>query len=394
MLSSVPETPSNDASPLITGNTGEARPVHRYAIEFTGSGSEYFRIWIVNLLLTLVTLGLYYPWAKVRRLKYFYGNTRVAGHALDFHGDPKRMLRGFLLMAGLFMLYNAASYASPAAGGLAALVFMGIWPALLRASWQFRLANTSWRGLRFQFTGSLKDSYLTFLVPVLAMVGLFVASAVLMAVHPALGIIPLLAIYAVVPYMFYRLKAYQHRHYAYAQLQSEFRASFGDVGKVFLKTAGLLMLMALVGGALVGLLIGLGTLSAPGQAGGSMKALFAMLPVLVVFFFVMQIVPLPYFQSRMQNLLWTQTGNRDVRFKSQLDFTPLLKQTLLNWVLIILTLGLYWPFAAVAMARLKLQAVSVHMRADVNQLVGRQQAVRREGIGDAAADLAGIDLGL
>jgi hypothetical protein len=51
---------------------------HHVPIEFTGSGSEYFRIWIVNLLLTLVTFGIYYPWAKVRRLRYFYGNTLVA----------------------------------------------------------------------------------------------------------------------------------------------------------------------------------------------------------------------------------------------------------------------------------------------------------------------------
>lgn len=64
---------------------------HHVPIEFTGSGSEYFRIWIVNLLLTLVTLGIYYPWAKVRRLRYFYGNTLVAGHALwTFTASPRR----------------------------------------------------------------------------------------------------------------------------------------------------------------------------------------------------------------------------------------------------------------------------------------------------------------
>ena len=50
-------------------------------LEFTGSGSEYFRIWIVNLLLTLVTLGLYYPWAKVRRLRYFYAVPQRPGDA-------------------------------------------------------------------------------------------------------------------------------------------------------------------------------------------------------------------------------------------------------------------------------------------------------------------------
>ena len=46
------------------------------AIEFSGDGGEYFRIWIVNLALSVVTLGIYSAWAKVRRLRYFYGSTR------------------------------------------------------------------------------------------------------------------------------------------------------------------------------------------------------------------------------------------------------------------------------------------------------------------------------
>ena len=72
-------------------------------VRFTASGSEYFRIWISNLLLTLLTLGLYHPWAKVRKLRYFYGNTWVGDHAFDFHGDPKRMLRGTLHEAEAFI---------------------------------------------------------------------------------------------------------------------------------------------------------------------------------------------------------------------------------------------------------------------------------------------------
>ena len=41
-------------------------------LSFTGTGSEYFRIWIVNLLFTILTLGIYSAWAKVRKLRYFY----------------------------------------------------------------------------------------------------------------------------------------------------------------------------------------------------------------------------------------------------------------------------------------------------------------------------------
>jgi len=50
-------------------------------IRFTGSGSEYFRIWAVNPLLILVTLGLYLPFAKGRRIRHFHANTLVDGQA-------------------------------------------------------------------------------------------------------------------------------------------------------------------------------------------------------------------------------------------------------------------------------------------------------------------------
>ncbi len=63
-------------------------------LRFTGSGAEYFGIWIVNLLLTIVTLGIYSAWAKVRRLQYFYRHTEVAGSSFDFHGSPTRILIG------------------------------------------------------------------------------------------------------------------------------------------------------------------------------------------------------------------------------------------------------------------------------------------------------------
>src|SRR5437763_13698019 len=82
---------------------------HRLDIRFTGSGSEYFRIWIVNLLLTIVTLTLYYPWAKVRRLRYFYGNTLVDGQPLGFHAEPAKMLRGYLLVGAMVLLYGVGS---------------------------------------------------------------------------------------------------------------------------------------------------------------------------------------------------------------------------------------------------------------------------------------------
>ena len=41
--------------------------LNREYFRFHGNGAEYFRIWIVNFLLTLLTLGVYSAWAKVRK---------------------------------------------------------------------------------------------------------------------------------------------------------------------------------------------------------------------------------------------------------------------------------------------------------------------------------------
>ncbi|OYZ81700.1 MAG: hypothetical protein B7Y03_12095 [Polaromonas sp. 24-62-144] len=50
--------------------------IDRHRVSFTGSGGDYFRLWLSNLLLTLVTLGIYTPWARRRRIQYFFRNTR------------------------------------------------------------------------------------------------------------------------------------------------------------------------------------------------------------------------------------------------------------------------------------------------------------------------------
>jgi len=69
---------------------GQHDPVRRpsmrtYPFEFHGKTGEYFKIWIVNLFLTIVTLYVYSAWAKVRTKRYFYGNTTVDGSSFEYH---------------------------------------------------------------------------------------------------------------------------------------------------------------------------------------------------------------------------------------------------------------------------------------------------------------------
>lgn len=369
-------------------------------IVFTGSGSEYFRIWIVNLLLTLVTLGIYYPWAKVRRLRYFYGNTLVDGAALDFHGDPKKMLKGSALVAVLFGLYSLAGQFSPVAGLIALVLVALIGPALLRASMQFRLANTSWRGLRFRFKGSMPEVYravLPLYAPAVLILGYAAMAApdtgedTAAATRFGLTMLGLLVLMLVVqPWTLWKLKQYQHNHYAFATVQTRFTATPWSFYKLGLKVCGFALLaIALPVAAIAALVF---TAPSPSQGLRGLGPLATMLPFLLMLLVLVAVKP--YAVSRTQNLVWNHTGGDQLQFHSALRLVPLLWLTVKNWLLVLVTLGLYWPFAAIAMARLRLQAVSIETYIAPGTLVGQRTHGSQDAAGDAAGDMLGFDLGL
>lgn len=374
----------------------------RHPIEFTASGSEYFRIWIVNLLLILVTLGIYLPWAKVRKLKYFYSNTWVGGDALDFHGEPLKMLRGTLIAAGFLVAYSVGSNFSGWAALLAALAFVALWPALFRAAMRFRLANTSWRGLRFHFAGDTAGAYACMLPP-LALALLPVALAGAMAGAPgggevqqalpavAAGVIGLgmMIFVAGLPYFLWRVKRYQHDNYAIGGLQTRLKADVGVLYGIFIKLIGLSLAAFLIA------IVVFGGLAFAGRKGGT-GATFVLLAVVLGFgaILLFNILPKSYLQVRLQNLLWSTTGNELMRFDSRLLLKRYLGLQCKNYLLILLTLGLYWPFAVVNTRRAQIEAVELQTRIGLDQI---SQVARREdpgATGDMAADLFGLDIGM
>jgi uncharacterized membrane protein YjgN (DUF898 family) len=96
----------------------------------------------------------------------------------------------------------------------------------------------------------------------------------------------------------------------------------------------------------------------------------------------------------MQNMVWTATRSQSIGFESRLRFRSLMWLTLKNWVLVALTLGLFRPFAAVNTARLRLQAMTVTLSADVDAWQTQAAASNQDATGDIAGDFFGIDMGL
>lgn len=349
--------------PIVMGEGGG----ERVPLEFTGRGGEYFGIWIVNLLLTILTLGIYSAWAKVRRLQYFYRNTQLAGASFDYHGSPRAILKGRLIAVALLIAYQVAGSLHPGLGLLVAVALALVLPRLLLRSLQFRLANSSYRGLRFRFDARLKDAYRVFLGwPVLAFV----------------------TIYLLAPFCHQRLKQFQHGHAAFGQTRFSFTAPVRAFYALYFKMAGVLVLggvlIAVLGASLHGAALALGG----GRLGAGLTALFPLLAVLVLLFFIR-----PFFEALSQNLVWNHTQLGEHRFVSTASVWRLFWIRLTNLVAVLFTLGLYHPFAVIRLLRYRLQTVSVLAAGDLGAFVaGSADPVAATG--EETAELFDIDIAL
>ncbi len=138
-----------------TANDGE------HAIVFEGDPGPFIGLVAKNLLLTIITLGIYRFWAKAAVRRYLWSRTRVLGDTLEWRGTGMQLFLGALLafaLVGLpFVLLSFAFQAMLAAKNFlaAGLLYLALIVGLLYIvnvglyrSWRYLLAWTSWRGIR------------------------------------------------------------------------------------------------------------------------------------------------------------------------------------------------------------------------------------------------------
>ncbi len=80
---------------------------------FRGTAREYFGIWLTNIVLTILTLGIYSAWADVRTRRYFYGNTILDGETLDYTAKPISLLKGRAIVFGVILAAAIGNHVFP-----------------------------------------------------------------------------------------------------------------------------------------------------------------------------------------------------------------------------------------------------------------------------------------
>lgn len=414
-----------------TPDSAETR--HRFV--FSGKGGEYFGIWIVNILLSIITIGIYSAWAKVRRLHYFYRNTQVAGSSFDFHARPIDILKGRLIALGAYVAFIGLSKLSVTASLVLALLLFAVIPYFAYKSLRFRYRNSSWRQIRFNFRGKVPGAYGAFFGWPLA---------------------ALFSAYALAPIAHHQATAYTLGNGALGATPATFSAKMWDFYKVYFKTAGLFLLLMLLVAAPIWFaaskmsipwksLLQNAAIESPqsysalakqptgrtaepdaipgaadskeavaGKEANETKEaddeddkqeeaaattdlpayLKAMLPLFLIGFYLLAFLAIgPYFSARIGNVIWNGTRLGPMRFASTLSARRLSFLTITNWLGIIFTLGFFKPFAAVRMARYRAESlcliaagpIAVHAQVAAGKVNAR---------GEEIAEMFDVDIGL
>lgn len=352
--------PADNAATPADARYPAPRPL---GLSFTGSGSEYFRIWIVNVLLTIVTFGIYSAWAKVRTLQYFYRNARLDGASFDYHGKPSAILKGRAIVLALAFAFQIASNVSPFLALAMLVALLAVFPLLLVRSLRFRMANSSYRGLRFGFTGRDAEAYRVFVLWPLA----------------ALFTLGLLG-----PLAHQRFKRYQHDHTRFGTAPFAFSAGAGDFYGVYLRAFGMVVAVVAIAGV-SGFVLGATT---SGKLGTALS-----LGIAVAGFYLALLAVSPYLMARLQNIVWNHTTLAPHAFRSEVKAGRMVFIFVTNLIAIALTLGLFLPFARVRSARYRLECVTMLAAGPLDSFVAGE--VSQVGaLGEAAVDWYDIDIAL
>lgn len=344
----------------------------QYPMQFTGRGGEYFVIWIVNIALTLLTLGIYSAWAKVRTMRWFYGHTLIDNQTFTYLATPMQVLKGRLIALAALVAYYAASFYSPMLALVLMFIFLIATPWIVVSSLRFQARMSAYRGLRFDFTGSVGEA-----------ARIYIGLSLL--IIPTLGLI--------LPYLAYRQLKFIADNTMYGQTASRYQGTSKPFWGVYLFALVLvLMLLPLA-------VIGLGIYQAAGMkaAGLSQEVALASIRTSIVggvfLFYLMTLVAGAMIMARTANLLYNATTLGPVGFQSNQRARDLIWLYFSNLVLIALTIGIFIPWAKVRLARYRADHLTLTGPENLSEFAAGQQQ-SSTATGAEMADLFDLNIGL
>jgi uncharacterized membrane protein YjgN (DUF898 family) len=341
----------------------------RYPVEFTAAAGEYFRIWIVNLALSIVSLGIYSAWAKVRKRRYFYSHTRIDGEGFEYLANPIAILKGRLIAFALFGMFYAVSHFAPLYQFILWIPLAVAAPWLVVRSLAFNAYNSAYRNIRLRFHGTYKECLKLVL---------------------GYGLLMLVTFLIAFPFMKRRMTRFVAENHAYGVTRLMLGEGFG---RPFVNAYFAAWGLSLLGFAGIGLLAaGLAFLISAG--GGDIKGntpILALAPVFVVY--GMMFLLYGYIRARTINAVFNNLRVGPVRFESVLRARKLIWLYVSNIVVIVLSVGLATPWAVVRTMRYRASRLTAIAAGPLDSFV-QGESQQLSATGEEVGEMFDIDFGL
>ncbi len=332
------------------------------SIEFKGAGFEYFKIWIVNIFLTIITLGIYSAWAKVRNKQYFYGNTIVEGSSFHYTAKPIAILKGRLIAFAMFAVYSGINQVNPLLGGVVFIILMSFFPWIIVRSLKFNARNSVFRNVRFNFDAKAKDAAIVFLLwPIL--------------IPLTLGLI--------MPYIWYKQSKFFVNHSSYGTSSFEFSAGVKDYYKIFLNIFLVLFGFAMVIFVLINVL---GLTDSPELQQQIVPFFVPVMMLVYLFIFA-------YSATALSNLFFNATTIQAHGFNAKLQLPQMAWLYFSNTLGIVLTLGLFIPWAQVRIAKYRTSCLTLNMNGSLDNFVNDEQQ-QVSALGEQVGEVFDMDVSI
>ena len=327
--------------------------------EFTGAAGEYFRIWIVNVFLTVITLGIYSAWAKVRRNRYLYSSTRIAGASFEYLAQPLQILKGRLIALGLLAIYMVSQVVSPLLQVAEMLALAVALPWLVIRARTFALRNTGYRNIRFDFRSGYGEAAAIYLL------------------WPLIVVFTLGLMY---PYYVRVRSDFLIGNSAFGAQKFSFDASAGSYYWAYFKFV--IAACAVLGG---GVLAAAAYYMGADGAGAAVAVGAALLTALAL------LAALTYAHVLITNLTWSSIEIRGMRTGCDLALPRMFWIAFSSMAGIVLSFGLLIPWATIRMARYRIEQMNLVNVERLQSLLSAQPSAV-SAAGEELSDLLGVDV--
>lgn len=358
-----------------------AAPATELVLEFNGKAGEYFRLWIVNLCLTLLTCGVFSAWAKVRKKRYFYSHTILDGTPFQYLAKPLPIFKGRVVAAILFVTYYAASHFFTSLLPIVIVAALIVAPWAIARSAAFNARYSAYRNLCFSFSGDYRGAiaaiYWLGLIPAIA-----IGSAFEWWGQVAYGAIPIVIFGIVFPWWLARFRTYQFNNSGYGGIDAAIEIRGGQYWGIYFR-GGLIMMLgaALAAGMAFALAVPL------------KRYPMIVAPIGALGVYLGYAAGYAYIQAASGNLVWNNTRLGPLRFVSTLHGGDLAWLYLSNALAIIASCALLTPWAVIRTLKYRAAHLRVLRDGELTAFAGGEVTAVRAA-GSEVSEFFDLDLSL